>query len=66
MLVDEGKWSGNDTGLVKTLNFMTEMREPPLYDPDPDYTIAKEITDLLGGEIISYDEMSALPEGAVW
>ena len=53
-IIDHYRWKTEDGELKKELDQFLDMFGPSGWDPDPDYTVAKEAIENLGGKIVSH------------
>ena len=62
---EDGVWKAEMPAFQKLLNTMTEYFSMGIgagYDPTPEYTVAKQVTDELQGKIISFTKTKFDPK----
>lgn len=62
---DHYHWKASSPELERLLNAMLDPLGPSGADPNPDYHAALKATELLGGEVVSYDS-TEYEEGVVY
>ena len=55
--IEKYNWTSENESLAELLNSMLPIYGPSGSDPNPDHTAAVEAVNLLGGEVVSFDQL---------